>query len=502
MRRQPAAIALVACFWAAGHLGAQAQVTITDVGPGASGSLLREALKRPHRLAEPDSGRLVITREVQVRGALIVLGRSALIEGSVDGDVIVVNGDLFVRPGARIGGRAIVIGGGAYPSALAVVAGGTMNFRDNTFAITQIGDEYRLAYQSTEPAREAPLLFPEVYGFRMPSYDRINGLSVPFGPAFAVGRDRGRVDVLATWRTNLGVIDPSLRASYQFTRRTRATLDAGRGTFSNEDWIWLDWINSLSVLAFGDDTRNYYRADRAELRLFHLWEGERARWEPFVGATTERDWSVGAPTGAIGGPWSALGRSNTRHMWRANPAIAPGHISSALVGTSYHWESQDIRLDAKTRIEVPFATPGNERFEQATTDVAIAFPTFGDQEYAADVHWVTTLGDAPSAQRLVFLGGSGTLPFLDMLSQGGDELFLVDQRYTVPLTGIDLGQFGNPSLQLRHRIGAAGLRILGGLPPLETMIGVGVAVVFVRGEVQLNPATGKARLAAGFTFSR
>ena len=496
MTRLVAAIALALCT---GALSAQTRVTITDVGPGYSGPLLKDALRRPHRLAEPESGRLVITREVQVRGALIVLGRVTVVEGAVDGDVIVVGADLFVRPGARIGGRAIAIGGGAYPSALAVVSGGAFTFRDNTFDIARVGNDYRLAYRSSAPPREAPLLFPDMYGFRMPLYDRVNGLSVPFGPAFALGRDRGRVDILATWRSNIGAMDPALRVSYQLSRRTRAALDVRRGTFSNDSWIWLDWLNSLSVLVFGDDTRNYHRADRAEVSLFRLWEGERTRWEPFVGVLSERAWSAGSAAAATGGPWSLVGRTDTLSARRANPTVTPGGLTSALIGTSAHWESQEVRLDARTRVEVALATPTGARFNQVTTSATVAFPTFGEQEYAADVHWVTTLGDAPPPQRFVYAGGSGTLPFLGMLSQGGDELLLIDQRYSIPLTRIRLGDFGNPSLQLRHRIAAAGL---GALPHFETMLGLGVAVIFVRGEVQVNPATGKARLAAAFTFSR
>ena len=496
MTRLLPAVGLALC---AAALGAQARVTIADVGPGPSGPLLREALRRPHRLAEPDTGRLVITREVQVRGALIVLGRSTLIEGAVDGDVIVVGGDLFVRPGARIGGRAIAIGGGTYPSALAVVTGGTMTFRENTFDIARTEDGYRLNFRSTAPPKEAPLLFPEMYGFRMPLYDRVNGLSVPFGPAFAFGSGRGRADILATWRSDLGALDPSLRTTYQLSRRTRATMDVRRGSFSNDNWIWLDWINSMSVLVFGDDTRNFYRADRAELALFRLWEGERVRWEPFIGAISERAWSVGPAPAAGGGPWSVLGKADTLAMRRPNPPVAPGRLTSALVGTSVHWESQEVRLDMRTRVEIALTAPANASFQQATSDATIAFPTFGEQEYAVDVHWVTTMGDTPPPQRFAYLGGSGTLPFLEMLSLGGDELLLIDQRYSIPLTRVRLGDFGNPSLQFRHRIAAAGL---GALPNFETMIGVGVAVVFVRGEVQVNPATGKARLAAGFTFSR
>jgi hypothetical protein len=492
-RLSAAALAL----WA-GAAGAQTRVIFSDVGPGASGPMLREALRRPHRLAEPDSGQLVITREVQVRGALIVLGRNTLIEGSVDGDVIVVNGDLFVRAGARIGGRAISIGGGSYPSALAVITGGSANFRDNVFDITRIPGGYSLAYRSTEPPPEPPLLFPGVYGFRLPRYDRVNGMSIVFGPAFGLGSDGRRADVLATWRTNLGVVDPSLRASSQFTRRTRAAFVAGRGSFSNDDWIRLDWVNSLTTLTFGDDTRNYFRADRGELTLHRLWETEHSRWEPFVGASWERAWSAGSAA-PLGGPWSLLGRKDSLAMLRGNPAIAPGSMASGLVGTTYHWEADDIRLDARTRIEIVAVAPADVRFQQVTTDFTIGFPTFGEQSYGADVHWVTTLGDTPPTQRFVYLGGPGTLPFLDMLSQGGDELLLIDQRYSVPLTGVRLGDFGNPSLQFRHRLAATGL---GSLPQFETMLGFGVAVVFVRAEVYVDPATGKAKLTGGFTFSR
>jgi hypothetical protein len=500
-----AAVALVLCGAAA---NAQVRVVVTDVGPGSSGRILNDALRRPHRLAEPESGQLVIRREVQVRGALIVLGRDAVIEGSVDGDVIVVGGDFFARPGSHIGGRAISIGGGTYPSALAVVNGGVMNFRDNTFDITRVADGYRLAYRSTEPPAEPPLLLPEVYGFRLPSYDRVNGLSVRFGPALAFAGGRGRVDVLATYRSHLGAVDPSTRASLQLSRRTRATLDAGRGSFSNDDWIYLDWVNSFSMLAFGDDTRNFHRADHARLTLFRLWERGEVRWEPFFGMSTERDWSVGTSSAPVGAPWSFTGQNDTTSARRPNPAILPGHLTSAIVGTSMHWEAQDVRLDARTTLEHSLSAPTSKvpflldqvdpQFQQLTTDVTVTFPTFGEQAYAMDVHWVTTFGE-PALQRFVYLGGSGTLPFLDMLSLGGDELLLIDQRYSIPLTRVHLGDFGNPSIQLRHRIGAAGL---GSLPAFETMLGLGVAVVFVRGEVQLDPATGKVRVAAGFTFSR
>ena len=107
--------------------------------------------------------------------------------------------------------------------------------------------------------------------------------------------------------------------------------------------------------------------------------------------------------------------------------------------------------------------------------------------------------DAPPPQRFAYAGGSGTLPFIGMLAQGGDELLLIDQRYSVPLLRVSLGAFGSPVLQLRHRIGAAGL---GSLPTFEQMVGLGVSLTVIRGEFQFDPATQRGRVTAGFTFSR
>ena len=81
----------------------------------------------------------------------------------------------------------------------------------------------------------------------------------------------------------------------------------------------------------------------------------------------------------------------------------------------------------------------------------------------------------------------------------GDELLLIDQRYSIPVTNVKIGFLGMPTLQLRHRVGSAGL---GSLPTLEQMISVGVTLMIVRGEIQMDPASGSIRGSVGFSFSR
>jgi hypothetical protein len=196
-------------------------------------------------------------------------------------------------------------------------------------------------------------------------------------------------------------------------------------------------------------------------------------------------------------------------MWRPNPQFIRTDIFSVLAGSGLDWESEGVKMRARTQAErsVEASTPKTSpstaifplEFTQITSDLNVGFLTFGEQEYQMEVHWVTTVGDTPPAQRFVYFGGPGTMPFLDLLEQGGDELLLVDQRYAIPLSNVRVGILGVPTLQFRHRLGSAGL---GRLPNLEQMIGAGVSLTVIRGEVQLDPSSRKVRFSAGFTFSR
>lgn len=483
---------------------AQTRVTVTDMGPGAAGRLLRDALFRPHRLVQPADEPFIQRRGERQQSTLIVLGRTTYIGGKVEGDVIVVNADLFVRAGAEITGRAIAIGSGTYPSTLAYVGGGTESFRDDGFAIERRGEDYLLAYRSLREGASSPLLFPGVYGLRIPTYDRVNGLSLPFGPALSFWEGRGEINGIATYRSDLGKVDPSVLAELQLTRRARAELRAERTSRTNDAWIWTDLVNSFSGIVFGEDTRNWYRADRGLLTAHRLWEFTRTSVEPFLGYQHEKSWAVGPVFGRDEGPWSIFGRNDTLRMLRPNPQVPPATIGSGLAGTTLRFEAQDLRGTARIQLERSVngtGTPvtGTEiEFSQLTSDLGIRFPTFGEQQYQVEVRWVTSQGDLP-LQRFHYLGGPGSLPFLDMLEQGGGELLLVDQRYSIPIPRYTFGFMGSPTLQLRHRLGSAGFQ---SLPALEQMIGVGVSLTVIRGEVRLDPATGKVKLAAGFTFAR
>lgn len=500
MTRFPLPLLLLAALvLGGGAAGAQERVVVADVGPGTSGRLLQGALARPHVLFQPSADTALLTRARPLDRTAIILDRTGIVEGVVRGDVIVVNGDLHVHPGARIEGRAVAIGGGVYLSTLALVTGGTTAYRDHTFRVTRTADGYELAYQPLL-VRPAPAFsLPGIYGLRIPTYDRTNGLSLPIAPMFSFDSSRIEVEPGLTWRTNLGKVDPGLVARVQAGRRTRFSASAQRGTFSNERWIHSDLINSLQSIALGLDTRNWWRADRAEARAHRLFEWTATRAEPWVGARVERAWSVGPFTPPERTPWSLFGRNDDQRMERPNPPIDPGTIASALLGSDVEWILGQVRITGTGLLEAGRHGALSRTFSQATLDGRLEFPLLRNHRFELESHAVLTLGDTAPAQRFAWLGGSGTIPTLEILERGGDQLFFVESRYIVPFEKFQLPLVGPPTFTVRHIMGGAAVQRF---PTLVQNLGFRVALGFIRGDLVIDPATREVQGGVSLSIAR
>src|SRR6185369_17647982 len=101
----------------------------------------------------------------------IVIRRDDTVASTVHGDVIVVGGDLFLHPGARIDGRAIAYGGGVYNSSLGMAGREKISFRDFTYRITPVPGGYALDYEWIRERVTDKLSWPFL-GFVPPLYDR------------------------------------------------------------------------------------------------------------------------------------------------------------------------------------------------------------------------------------------------------------------------------------------------------------------------------------------
>jgi len=472
-------------------------VTVVDVGPGFAGRVLRAALLGRPLVVAPGAGRVDFARGRAYEGTLVVLGRDAAVASRVRGDVIVVGGDLFVQPGASIDGRAVAIGGTATRSALATVRDGYLSFRDETFDVEPLPSGYGLRYRLVRRPSE-PFALPGLYGLRIPSYDRVNGLSLPVAPVFALDSGRVEIEPAVTYRSHLGAVDPSLATRVELGRRSRAELWAGRATFTNDAWIYSDIVNSSVALVTGRDQRNYFRADRAELRGFRRWEGPTWEYEPFLGARYERAWSVGPDSFTLVTPWSLYGRRHEERMRRPNPRIDEGHVTSALVGLRSRWEPADLRARLSVEGELGFDAPNDRQFTQITADGKVGFPAFQQHYYELQLHAVVTPGPNAPRQRYAYLGGPGTVRTLELLEQGGDMLFFMEQHYRVPLKRPALPLVGPPTFTLRHVLGAAGV---GELPALEQEVGLRLGVGFLRADLVVNARSGRTVWSLGFAFA-
>lgn len=485
--------------FAAARMEAQQPVVVRDPGPGPVPRLLASALALPYRLFVPSSTPAELPRDSSYGATVIVLHRDAIVAGRVHGDVIVVGGDAFMHPGAVVDGRVIAVGGGVYSSLLAVIRGGTESHRDFTYEVVRTSAGFALSYRAirVQPTQEFSL--PGIYGVRIPTYDRADGLSVSGGPSFALDTGYVAIDPTITYRSNIGAFDPGIHGDVQFGRLTRADVFAGRTTLTNDDWIWSDLLNSAAVLGLGLDTRNYYRADRFQGTLHHLYETTYTELEPFVGLRAEHDREIGPDSAASGGPWSFFGRESHERILRFNPPAQRGTLASALLGAHLDWTVPSARARIDLLNEVASFQVGSRHFDQTTVDGEIRFPTFGQQEFFLSTHVIYTFGDSAPPQRWSYLGGSGTVITLPLLSMGGDELLYVESNYFIPIYRLDLPVLGAPSITLRHMIGSAGIRKL---PAFQQNLGVRAAMSFLRFDAVVDPARREWDFGFGLTMAR
>jgi len=501
------ALLLVGGAFGAGAQATQVRLEVKDAGPGMGGPILAHALAGPHIVVPPGPVTHTIAKDTTLGATVIALGRDVVVSGTVRGDVIVVGADLYMYPGGNIEGRAIAIGGGVYESVLAKIAAGSMVYRDFTYEIAAIPGGYALSYKAVGGEPNEPVFsLPGIYGLRPPRYDRTDGLSLAVAPEIVVPGARTIIEPRITYRSQLGAFDPSVRVTQPFSRVTALHAEVGRGTFSNEEWIRSDFINSAATLFAGDDARNYFRATRGDVSLSRRWEGVVSSIEPYIGARAESDRSARPNAFARGGPWSLLNRGHRDDMLRPNPEIDAGTIVSLLGGAQYDWADRGMVALIKLDGELGFLSTdcdgcdlvSNPGFGQATVDGTITFPTFGLQSLRVDAHLVVSSSETPR-QRYAYVGGPGTIGTLEALERGGDQLVYFDARYSIPLTGVTLPLGISPVLSLREVLAGAAV---GQAPKLAQATGARVTLAFLYVEYLADPSRRRGKFGVGFSAAR
>ncbi|MGD2154042.1 MAG: hypothetical protein PVG79_12300 [Gemmatimonadales bacterium] len=383
---------------------------------------LREVLARgSYRVLTRDT---VLAADEVIGSDVIVIRATLRLEGLIEGDVVGVQSDIFARPGGRISGAVVVLGGGFYGSSLAELGSPPIDASRYLYGVEEIeGGRYVV----TAPGGGASFRLPGLYGFLLPEYDRVNALTVRWGADLERGPEpwmpdaRGRM----RYRSVREQFDGDLELSWPFGRQA-FVLRGGRTVRSNDEWINGRVENSLYAVIGGVDTRNYYDARFVEGDL-RLIVGSRVVWTNDVVVGWERARSLENRD-----PFSIF---EVRDGF--GPNLPVRERDAALVKLVSVAQVMDGRISP---LEVEL------RIEHADADVAgdLSFTVFGAAVLAELPTWrrgslvlegrgqLPTSSGAPE-QRWRALGGWGTLPTLRTGERQGDRMWWTAATLRAPL---------------------------------------------------------------------
>jgi hypothetical protein len=460
---------------------AKAQVRFRGVGdPDLDAMLLRFIAAGEYRLVTSDT---TVALGDTMPGPVLVLGARFSVAGHIAGELVAVDANVFVRPTGSVGGDVWNLGGGYYPSDQARVGG---RVRDHPLAPYRV-ERDRDLYVVQAFAHEAAFVPDGLYGLSIPTYDRVDGVSVPVGARVIlppVGRIRPPLGGRVVYRSERGAWDAGAHLDLA---RGRATLRLGaaRTTATGDRWIRGDLFNSVAFLFAGNDLRDYYRSDRYYVRL-QLARGSRARMvTPYLQAQRED-----ARRQRPGDPWTLVEPDSVR----PNRAVVAAPVLSGLLGVDAEWRTERSSFDLAAEVEVgaptkdgplncaPASCPSldvaavqvlfadEETFTRLSVDGAWESPALGTHVLRAGWHVQAPLGgDALPLRRWSHVGGPGTLPTLGDAERQGDRVVLVRTGYGVPVP-IALPILGPPEVELSHVFGGAWAQ--GGDNSLDQNIGL------------------------------
>lgn len=474
------AAALLAITLWAGSAGAQT-VRLEGAATDSASRVIQNVLARgDYLLLDRDT---VLGADWALDRDLVVTRAAVRLEGRIDGAVVVLDGDFFVRPGAVITGPIAVAGGGAYPSGLAEM-GPILETAPRVAVVVEpveAGYAVRLV-QPPPPARIRPTGGP--FGVAIPTYDRVDGLTIGWGSRLMLIRaeDAPFLHAGVTFATERGRIGGSAGVEFPLGDGWAAAAGARRETLTNEGWIRGDLANSLAALTVGSDPRDYHESDQVHAGLYRRPTQPLIQGESFFGprlvVTASRDRSLDA-----GDPWSLFGGD-----WRENPPIDDGTIVSVLGGLAFAWRGATSTLDGDAAVEWAPGGIGDHELAQFVGEGDWTMRALWGHHIAVYGRGMFGLsGDPLPRQRWSFVGGTGTLPTLETAQHRGDNLVFVRSDYTVPVPPLRIRYLGEPSLRVSHVVGSAWVSGQP-MPGWDQNLGAGVGLALASAMLWIDPS--------------
>ena len=301
-------------------------------------------------IEHPDTRK--ITGEVTIneaQGGNVVVFNGPLTLGSkIDGQLIVVDGDVRFEAGAEVVGDVTVIGGEAFNLENATI-GGTVTLYGEGFTpfdrddrLLAVNSRTRRVYREDDHRDWGHSTLSLHTGW---NYNRVEGLPIQFGPIIETsGRNPTRVEAHAIWRTEVsGPFESedwgyALRAEQFFGGRRDFRLG---GTFKSviepiEDWQLTKSEASLATFVLHSDYRDYFEREG--------WSAY-ARYAPrATGFSATVEYSVeDHTTQPARDPWTLFSNGDD---WRLQPLVAEGRFRSV---------NAALQLDRRNDTDFPSA---------------------------------------------------------------------------------------------------------------------------------------------------
>ncbi len=281
------------------------------------------------------TGRTRIPPERTITGDVAVLGGPLVVAGRIDGDVVVINGDVELLSGASVTGDLTVVGGAVTGQDDARLGGevvaysGRLPYERRGERIVWVGRARDAGDDDSARTADDGDGRSDFIVATGQSYNRVEGLPITFGPVIeTAGRNPLRLRAAAVFRTEDGTIDPG-RWGYdvrleQFLGGYRAfRVGAAYRSVVDpiEGWHLSKLENGLSTFFLHQDFRDHY--------LREGWSGYATlapEGSPLsLTAEFRSEKHVSVPSGS---PWTLFDNSEP---WRAQPLVGEGRLNSAIV---------------------------------------------------------------------------------------------------------------------------------------------------------------------------
>jgi hypothetical protein len=351
-------------------------------------------------------GSVSLPAGARMSGPVAVWRGPLRVAGTIEGSVLVVNGDLEILSGGTIGGDLLIVGGSLLGDTAGAVRG-TVEVHDDAAPVMTLVDgslairerrrplaDFGTARHSFQTGRVQTTLVLSSGG----TYNRVEGLPVTLGPRFRLPLSSQRaatLDLLGIVRT---AGDPTeLREEVGYD----AHLDYTDGSNRRHGWGLgvraSQLVNAIetqplsrsevgwSALLLHRDYRDYYINEGVALYGYY-WAGPSVRVEG--GWRTENQRSVPAND-----PWT-LFRSD--EDWRANPLIDDGQFKTVHLGLTYDTRNESQLATSGTWVRLTWEHSASADVAPVGYPSTVRDPIPTDGSYAFHRFWI----DARAYNRL------------------------------------------------------------------------------------------------------